>query len=94
MAVKPDAQRLLNAIEVMLTGSNFRGPAKAVLAAEDNEAIPAVTVDAIVSNPSSASAIFTNPASHPANAGTTWTISVINHDETQSNSIEVLRVPR
>jgi hypothetical protein len=81
-------------IEIVMTGTNFRDHAKAILSAQNNEGIPGKTVDATVNTPSTASAIFDNPARHPANAGTTWVVSIINNDETQSVPIEVLRVPR
>jgi hypothetical protein len=94
LPVRPAMVGLLPTIEVMLTGSNFRGPARAFLAAEDNEDIDPIEAAATINNPSSASAIFPNPARDPANAGTTWMVSIINNDETQSVPIEVLRVPR
>jgi hypothetical protein len=93
LPVPPAGLGLLPAIQVMLTGSNFRGPARAVLATEDNESIADIEVSATIYNPSSASAVFANPSTSTANAGT-WQVSIINDDETQSNWIEVLRVPR
>lgn len=93
LPVPPAGLGLLPAIQVMLTGSNFRGPARAVLATEDNESIADLKASATIYNPSSASAVFANPSTSTANAGT-WQVSIINDDETQSNWIEVLRVPR
>ena len=92
----------LPAIEIVLTGSNFRPRAKAVLIAENREDLADVTVNANVNTPSSASATFGNPAysprgqrgGSPNGAKTIWQVSLINHDETQSVPIEVLRVPR
>jgi hypothetical protein len=82
------------AIEVVLTGSNFRAPARAQLTAEDNEDLPGLGAVATVNTPSTASAIFANPGTRAENAGTTWQVQLINADGTQSNQIEVLRVPR
>ncbi len=83
----------LNQIEIAMTGSNFRGPAKAILAAQDAD-LDVSRANVTISTPSSACAIFDNPSSDRANAGTTWVVSIINNDETQSDPIEVLRVPR
>jgi hypothetical protein len=93
-AVKPG--QLLSAIQVTLTGSNFRGPARAVLAAEDDEGIANLETHAVInpSNGAIANANFTNTARIPANPGATWMVSIINDDETQSNWVEVLRVGR
>ena len=82
------------AIEIVLTGSNFRGPARALLSAEDNEDLPGLSAVAAVNTPSTASATFANPGARAENAGTTWQVQLINADGTQSNQIEVLRVPR
>jgi hypothetical protein len=81
-------------IETMLTGSNFRGPATAILMAEDDEDLPEQRASATVITPSTAKATFNNPGSDPNNAGTTWVVSIVNNDGTQSVPIEVLRVPR
>jgi hypothetical protein len=91
-------------IEIALSGSNFRPHAKAVLIAEDSEDVPDLFAGTNFNTPSSISATFTNPAYQgqkpppagqlPKYAGTTWLVSVINDDETQSVPIEVLRVPR
>jgi len=81
-------------ISIVMTGSNFRGPAKAILAAEQNEDLDVLRANVAINTPSSASAIFNNPGTDLANAGTTWVVSIINNDETQSDPIEVLRVPR
>jgi hypothetical protein len=84
----------LSQIEVVMTGRNFRGPAKAILMAEQNEDLPDLRAKVTINTPSTASVIFDNPATDPVNAGTTWVVSIINNDETQSDPIEVLRVPR
>jgi hypothetical protein len=85
----------LQQIEIVLTGSNFRPNAKAVLIAEDREDIPDVFAHATtVNTPSRAAATFINPSKLANGAGTTWQVSLINDDETQSVPIEVLRVPR
>jgi hypothetical protein len=81
-------------IEIMLAGSNFRGPARAQLTAEDNEDLPGLGAVAKVNTPSAAGATFANPGLRPENAGTTWQVQLTNADGTQSNQIEVLRVPR
>ena len=55
----------LPTIEIVLTGSNFRPHAKAVLIAEDREDVPdlfASPANVKVSTPSSVYATFTNPA--------------------------------
>lgn len=100
----------LPTIEIVLTGSNFRPHAKAVLIAEDREDVPdlfASPANVKVSTPSTVYATFTNPAYQtpvkggqppypgqlPRTAGTTWLVSLINDDETQSVPVEVLRVP-
>lgn len=86
---------VLATIEVALVGSNFRPRAQAVLIAEDREDMAPMPSNSVtVNTPSSASAIFDNPATVSGGAGTTWQVALINHDETQSPSIEVLRVPR
>ena len=84
----------LSQINIVMTGSNFRGPARAILAAQQNEDLPELRANVTINTPSTASAIFNNPNRDPANAGTTWVVSIINNDETQSVPIEVLRVPR
>ena len=86
--------RGLSQIEIVMTGSNFRGPARAILNAQQNEDIPDLRVNATINTPSTASAIFDNPAMDPDNAGTIWVVSIVNNDETQSVPIEVLQVPR
>lgn len=93
-AVSMAALRELSQIEVAMTGSNFRGPAKAILMAEQNEDLPDLRAKVTINTPSAASAIFDNPVTDPVNAGTTWVVSIINNDETQSDPIEVLRIPR
>ncbi len=86
--------RVLSQVEIVMTGSNFRGPAKAILTAEQNEDLDELRANVTINTPSSASAVFNNPNTDLANVGTTWMISIINSDETQSMPIEVLRVPR
>jgi hypothetical protein len=81
-------------IETSLIGSNFRGPATAILMAEDDEDLPEQRASATVMTPSTAKATFNNPGSDPNNAGTTWVVSIVNNDGTQSVPVEVLRVPR
>ncbi len=81
-------------ITVTLTGSNFRSKARVILAAEDDEGTANLEAFATGVTPSTATATFTNTARVPANAGATWMVSIINDDETQSNWVEVLRVPR
>ena len=94
---KPGSLAALPDIDIVLHGSNFRRHAKAVLIAEDREDVPDLFAALTVNTPSSACATFTNPAypgQLPNVAGTTWLVSVINDDETQSVPVEVLRVPR
>jgi hypothetical protein len=92
--VGPVRLRSISQIEIVMIGSNFRGPAQAILNAVDNEAIPDRIEIATVETPSTASAIFNNPATDPAYAGTTWQVSIINSDEAQSVPIVALQVPR
>jgi Carboxypeptidase regulatory-like domain len=94
LPVSMAALRVLSQIEIVMTGSNFRGPAKAILTAEQNEDLDPLRANVTINTPSSASAIFNNPNTDSANAGTTWVVSIINNDGTQSVPIEVLRVPR
>ena len=109
---KPGSLARLPQIEIVLTGSNFRPHAKAVLIAADREDVPDLFArPTTVHTPSSVCATFANPAYqgqkpgspgqkpfHPGQlpnaAGTTWQVSLINDDETQSAPVEVLRVPR
>jgi hypothetical protein len=81
-------------IGIVMTGSNFRAPATAIMTAEDNEDLPEQRASADVNTPSTASAIFSDPSKNPNNAGTTWVVSIVNNDGTQSVPIEVLQVPR
>lgn len=97
---KPGAQRpqttlpAQGPIWIALRGSNFRGHATTVLTAEGREdlaVIPAISTH--VPTPSIAYAQFPNPRHVPGSPGTTWLVSLTNEDATQSNEIEVLRVP-
>jgi hypothetical protein len=81
-------------IEIAMTGSNFRGPATAILMAEQNEDLPNLLAKAKINTPSTAHAVFDNPGMDSDNAGTTWVVAIVNNDETQSVPTEVLRVPR
>jgi hypothetical protein len=81
-------------IWIALRGSDFRAPVSAVLTAEgraDLAVMPAISTH--VSAPSVAYAQFPNPRHVPHSAGTTWLVSLTNDDTTQSNEIEVVRVP-
>lgn len=82
-------------IWVAMVGSNFRGPASAVLTAEGRADLPAISAATgpYVPTPSLAYAQFANPFLVSNNAGTTWVVSLTNNDATQSNQIEVLQVP-
>jgi hypothetical protein len=81
-------------IIVNLSGSNFRPRASAVLSAEGREDLATLSSPVAFNTPSTVSAYFVDPTTVTAYVGTTWMISLINDDGTQSNQIEVLRVPR
>ena len=80
-----------------LTGSNFRPHAKAVLIAEDREDVPDLFAGPGRRHAEQRLRDFPRSryerAQLPGAAGTTWLVSVINDDGTQSVPVEVLRVP-
>jgi hypothetical protein len=85
---------LATPLTVTLTGSNFRPRASAVLSAEGREDLANLPASVTVNTPSTAIVSFADPRAFATNAGTTWMVSLINDDGTQSYPIEVLRVPR
>jgi hypothetical protein len=82
---------------VFMLGSGFRKHASAVLIPEGREdlaSLPALPGTTKVDTPNVAHASFIDPRTIAGGAGTTWLVSLINADETQSKPIEVLHVPR